>query len=536
MVNEIKLLDCTLRDGAHLNGGNFGKKVITETIADLAEANIDIVEVGFFGNEKYGEDSTWFSSIADVKKILPQTKGKTKFSLMADFVDVSQVEPCDGTVEFFRLSFKRHRLEWGLNAARILMEKGYQCYINPVNCNVYTVEEYLEVIKAVNQLKPYGFSIVDTFGVLRKPSLAQMYYLLDANLDPEINIGLHLHENLGLAYSLAQNFLEMRNPRRSVTIDCSLLGMGRIPGNLCTEQIMDHLNICYGAEYSTEPALDAIDDFIAPIKRKIPWGYSVPYALSGKYGVHRTYAEFLIGKKRLKTKDIQRILSMIDKDHMEMFDEAYIEELYRKYVAVEYEDRDTIAYLNQKLKDRTIVVICPGSSIADHQGEILSFIEKHNAAVISVNFIPEFLTPDYAFCANAKRISNIKNAEKTERFITSNLIELADGAYEHAVSFNNCVYFNEVFCEDSTLMLLKVLVNCGCRAVSIAGFDGFVSYGNNYFSADYTSEEEDDNITAKTVKHILGTSLSKLQITFLTPSLYCRTGAEYQNMECEDRL
>ena len=35
MAQDIKLLDCTLRDGAHLNKGRFGKRVIVDTINDL---------------------------------------------------------------------------------------------------------------------------------------------------------------------------------------------------------------------------------------------------------------------------------------------------------------------------------------------------------------------------------------------------------------------------------------------------------------------------------------------------------------------
>ena len=100
--------------------------------------------------------------------------------------------------------------------------------------------------------------------MLRKRDLTRIYGIVESHLDKDITIGLHLHENLGLAYSLAQHFLEIRRPTRKVNIDGSLLGMGRDPGNLCIEQIMDHLNAEYGANYHTEPALDAIDDFIAP--------------------------------------------------------------------------------------------------------------------------------------------------------------------------------------------------------------------------------------------------------------------------------
>lgn len=518
MRNDIKLLDCTLRDGAHLNKGRFGKKVITETIAGLVQAKLDIVEIGFFNNAPYDENTSYFNSIAAAKTVLPEEKGTTKFSLMADFVDVSQIEPCDGTIDIFRLSFKRSRLDWALDAARTLMDKGYKVYINPVNCNVYTDAEYLNVIEKVNQLKPYGFSIVDTFGVLRKETLSRIYYLLEGNLDPEITIGLHLHENLGLSYSLAQHFLEIRNPKRNVTVDCSLLGMGRVPGNLCTEQIMDHLNIYMGREYNTEPALDMIDDYIAPIKRDIPWGYSIPYALSGKYGVHRTYAEFLMGKHRLKTKDIQRILSMIDKDHIENFDEAYIEMLYRQYVSVECRDGDAVCELTKQLQGKNIMIICPGSSINRHQSEIVAYAQQAGTAVISVNFVPDFVTPDFVFCGNAKRAHNLRHAGSARIFTTSNVLEPPCDV-DYVFSFNDSVYFSEVFCEDSTVMLLKILSRCCVSSVAVAGFDGFAEGAVNYYKESYT-QEQGVFVGTKTICHILKESLKGMQFCFLTPSAY----------------
>lgn len=520
MERDVRLLDCTLRDGAHLNNGYFGRKTIEETIIDLVEAKVDIIEVGFFDNGEHSADYSYFSSIEEVKEILPKEKGNSKFSLMADFVDVREIEPCDGTVEFFRLSFKRHRLEWALEAARILMDKGYKCFINPVNCNVYTDEQYLEVLHKVNELHPYGFSIVDTFGVMRKPMLSHFYYLAENNLSPDITIGVHLHENLGLAYSLAQHFVEIASPVRKIVIDGSLLGMGRVPGNLCIEQIMDHLNLQYGKNYSTEPAYDAIDDFIAPIKKRIPWGYSIPYALSGKYGLHRTYAEFLMGKNRLKTKDIQRILRLIDKQHIEMFDEEYIENLYRQYVSVEYDDSKDIERLRKVLKDRRVLVICPGSSIVKYRQKIHTFISSNDdTIIISVNFIPDFVKPDCVFCANGKRLKKICNSENIFKIITSNLLEQMEENYDYAFSFNNCVYFNEKFCEDSTLMLLKVLNTCGCRKVYLAGFDGFSENVNNYYSDNYT-REEGKNVTVDLVKQIFSNTLDELEMHFITPSLY----------------
>lgn len=412
-----------------------------------------------------------------------------------------------------------------MDAAKKLIDKGYKVYINPVNCNVYTDEEYISCIKRVNELKPYGFSIVDTFGVLRKQDLSRIYYLVEGNLDKEIVIGLHLHENLGLAYTLAQHFLEIRSPRRKISIDGSLLGMGRAPGNLCIDQIIDHLNYNFGADYNLEPAFDAIDNYIAPIKREKPWGYAIAYALSGKYGLHRTYAEYLMGKNRLKTKDIQRILSQVDHDHIEMFDEAYIERLYREYMSASYDDSASLQFLRETVEGRSVLVICPGSSISRYRDRILQFVREKECVILSVNFAPDFLKPTIAFCANAKRLSNLRDLKGVPRIVTSNLKESAEGCCEGVVSYHDCVYFNEFFCEDSTLMLLKTLERAGNTEVFLAGFDGFRDNGADYYSKNYT-HEDGKNVSIETVDCILHSALNKIKVHFLTPSAYEKESKE----------
>ena len=125
---KITILDCTLRDGGHLTDGFFGEQMIKSTIRNLVAAKVDIIEVGFLMEQHYNTDTARFKTIEDVKRILPQDKGISKFSLMADFIDVSELEPCDGTIDFIRLSFKRQRLNWGLDAAKTLMEKGYMAF------------------------------------------------------------------------------------------------------------------------------------------------------------------------------------------------------------------------------------------------------------------------------------------------------------------------------------------------------------------------------------------------------------------------
>ena len=43
---NAKILDCTLRDGSHVNNGWFGKENIKNIIKDLVSSKVDIIELG----------------------------------------------------------------------------------------------------------------------------------------------------------------------------------------------------------------------------------------------------------------------------------------------------------------------------------------------------------------------------------------------------------------------------------------------------------------------------------------------------------
>ena len=43
MLGDIKILDCTLRDGGHIVDGKFGEDTIKYILKKLVEAQIDII-------------------------------------------------------------------------------------------------------------------------------------------------------------------------------------------------------------------------------------------------------------------------------------------------------------------------------------------------------------------------------------------------------------------------------------------------------------------------------------------------------------
>ena len=51
-MGDVKLLDCTLRDGGYVNDWEFGHDNLISVFERLADAGIDIIEVGFLDERR----------------------------------------------------------------------------------------------------------------------------------------------------------------------------------------------------------------------------------------------------------------------------------------------------------------------------------------------------------------------------------------------------------------------------------------------------------------------------------------------------
>jgi 4-hydroxy 2-oxovalerate aldolase len=333
MMSNISLLDCTLRDGGYINDWEFGFLNIKSIIYKLVESKVDFVEVGFLRNCTFDKNRALFNNVEEIKKIIPNNTTKTKFTAMAlhNLYDVNKLEAYDGTIEAIRVTFHDYDVNEGLEFCKEVIRKGYKCFCNPINIMGYSDSAILNLVQKVNEIRPYAFTIVDTFGSMTKTDLYRIYFLVENNLDKSIVCGLHLHENLSLSFSLAQDFIAICSANRSCVLDGSLMGMGRVPGNLCLELIMSYINRYFNeTKYEVDFVLEAIDNYIIKLKEIEPWGYSTAYALSANYNLHRNYAEYLLKKDDLCTKEINYILSQIEDKKKTVFDQNYISELYCK--------------------------------------------------------------------------------------------------------------------------------------------------------------------------------------------------------------
>lgn len=338
-MRDIKFLDCTLRDGAHVVSGEFKHECIVNVVTKLAKANADIIEFGFLKMvDGYELDKIYFPYIEDAYSILDEVESLEGFSqnkpiygLMAraDEYDINRLSPANGRINLIRVAFYYDFLDGGIEFAKKAMELGYICSLNLINTPGSALEELEVFIERVNEIEPFAVSIVDTFGVLNLEELQRILKMYDDRLNPAIRIGLHVHENLSLSFALVQTFLNIARDERDVIIDGSLMGIGRAPGNLCTELIANYLNNKYKKDIDIHLIMNAINDDIKPLKDKFKWGYAPEFFLSAKHRAHRSYAEYL-ETEGVSLEDIDILLGLIDSEHKKNYSESYIKKIAKK--------------------------------------------------------------------------------------------------------------------------------------------------------------------------------------------------------------
>lgn len=515
-MNDRKLLDCTLRDGGYINNWNWGFDNARDIIHSLVRAGVDIVEVGFLRNvEGYNPDITVCNHIEELNRLLPENPGSAMFSAMAmrSNYDIKKLAPYNGRgIEMIRITAHDYDIAEGMDFAREVKEKGYKLSINPINIMGYDDKQLMWIFDQVNKIMPYQFSIVDTFGSMRRRDLDRIVSLADHNIAPDVRLALHLHENMSLASCLAQDFLD-KHLNRDVTVDGSLEGMGRIPGNLPIELIADYCNEYLGAHYDIDYLMDAIQDQISPIKGQSAWGYTPAYFLSARYNLHRNYAEHYLNKGDLTNRDINHILAGFDRSKTTVFDAAYADKLYEDYKRHSVDDSAAMATLAGQLAGKQVLVLAPGPSLREKQAEISEYIARHKPVVIAANFVPQEIAADYVFFSNNKRFSKIEALPCTG-ILTSNLESRPDCL---TVDYNRLA---GAFAQgdNSLILLLRLLHALGAQSAALAGADGYRTGRSNYASSSMHSHVARDADFNRAMREAIQSS--GIPCTFLTPSEY----------------
>lgn len=535
-MKNVKILDCTLRDGGRIINCAFPNSQIKDIAYRLADANIDIIEVGFLRDAKsvnYQGNSTFFTDVDQIRPFVNRKKD-TMYVAFIDYgmFDFSTLKPYDGTsIDGLRIGFTRKNFENDheeiLECLAEVKQKGYKLFVQGVNSLGYTDRELLGIVDIVNQIQPEGFGIVDTYGAMYMDDVDRLYTIVDHNLDENIAIDFHSHNNYQLSFAFAQEIIRLSNGKREVIIDGTLNGMGKCAGNLNTELLVDYLVRKRNYDYDFDAILDIIDDHIYNYHLQHQWGYSIPALMGGIYRSHPNNIIYLTEKFRLATKDIKYIISMIDPDKRMRYDYDNIQRLYQEYNHVKVDDKENLALLQRILKGKKILLLMPGQSISQYKDEILKKIEAENLFVITVNFRDETFDKysELAFWGSQKRYEHYTDLRKEVTSLITSNIE-SDMEDDIIVNYDSFVDRTQEYSDNASLMLMRILQRVGVVSYYVAGFDGFTVNGSYYNKTDFSEERFRSQYDAinKEIAHQLSKFAESLDrpedIEFITPSIY----------------
>ena len=530
MAERISLLDCTLRDGGYVNDWEFGHHVITSVYKQLDAAGVEYIEVGFLDDRRpFDNNHSIVPNTECFNEIFKDVKKKQAVPVaMIDFgtCDINNIGECnDSFIDGIRVIFKKEKIDEALPFCKAIKDKGYKLFIQAISITAYSDMEMLKYVERINNIKPYAFSIVDTYGLLDKKKLIHYFNLIDNNLDSEIKVGYHAHNNFQLAFSNSMNFLNITT-KRNVVVDATVYGMGKSAGNCPIELLSMQMNRYFNKNYDINQFLEIMDVDLMPIYQKRYWGYKYNFYISALQNCHPNYVQYLIDKKTLTVTTINELLSKLPEEKKLLYDEKYIEKLYAMHQKKNIDDTDNCSQLAKLLADRDVVLLGPGGSIVEKEKEIKQYILDKNAVTISVNFSTLRYESEYVFLSNAKRYnawSDLFNMlpQKCKLIVTSN-INAFDRRPDYVINYSKLFGSDEGGSDNALLLCLKMLHRLGIKKVYLAGFDGFTIEGKDYYDASYSfaGNAEFRMSSNEKIRNELKNMYDKISIEFITKSVY----------------
>ncbi len=283
---EIKIMDCTIRDGGLMNNWEFDRQLVRDLYAGLVEAGVDYVELGYRADKSEFDPKNhgpWrFCDEADLRDVAFEAPG-TKISIMCDVgrTDYDAFLPkADSIVSMIRVATYAKDVDKAIHLGNHVKAMGYEVSVNIMAAS-HVIEPDLD--EALRQLADTNFEVVylvDSFGYFYSE---QIHYLAEKYLNilkpSGKEVGIHCHNNQQLAFAnTVEGIIKGIN-----YLDGSIYGMGRAAGNCTTELLLGFLK---NPKYNLSPALDLVEKYFMDLHKELRWGYEMPYMVTGILNKH----------------------------------------------------------------------------------------------------------------------------------------------------------------------------------------------------------------------------------------------------------
>ena len=306
----MKLLDCTLRDGANVIGKGFDAKLTIMMIEGLIRSNIKLIEMGnCLGIGAY-EANHSVSPLTD-KEYLELIQPYLSQADIGMFMGVKNAN--EKHIELgkrYHLNFLRIGANAGEGKAacegiRLVKEYGMTCRYSMMKGYILPPEELAREAAMLESCGLDEITIMDSAGTMLPDQVKA--YVSAMVKKVKIPVGFHGHNNLGLSVA---NALAAKEAGAEV-LDCGLMGMARSAGNCATELAVAALQ----RQGELKDAdlyrlLDFIDQELAPAMSE--YGYRAPVIpidlIYGLSGCHSSFAGLFEETAREKQVDLYQLI------------------------------------------------------------------------------------------------------------------------------------------------------------------------------------------------------------------------------------
>ena len=294
---QIKVIDCTIRDGGLINKWQFSDEIVRKVFLALSAAGVDYMEIGYKSSEKYfsrAEHGAWkFCTEEDIKRIVGETDTKMKLSAMADIgrIDSEDIpQKKDSILDMIRVACYAKETDKAIALAHECLDKGYEATINLMALSKVLERDLDEALDDLSKSNVPVIYLVDSYGALYSE---QIHFLAKKYFEalPGKELGIHTHNNQQLAFA---NTIEaiIAGVNR---LDATLYGMGRGAGNCPLELLLSFLK---NPKFDIRPLIEVIQEIFIPIKKEIAWGYHIPYLITGVLNEHPRSAMKIMTEKK----------------------------------------------------------------------------------------------------------------------------------------------------------------------------------------------------------------------------------------------
>lgn len=298
---DIKVVDCTLRDGGIVNDFKFDDEFVKDLYKANIAAGVDYMEFGYkaskeiFNVEDFGK---WkFCDEESIREIVGDNDTDLKIAVMADVgrTDYKNdiIPKKDSVIDMIRVATYVNTIPAAIEMINYCADLGYEVTINIMAVSTASEKDLDLALDMLGQSKASVIYLVDSYGSLYPEQIREFAkkYLKVAEKYGK-SIGIHAHNNQQLAFA---NTIESCVMGVSY-LDATMSGMGRGAGNCYMELLMGFLR---NPKYSINPVLKFVEKHMLPLKASdIVWGCDVQYMLTGQQNQHPRSAMAFTADKR----------------------------------------------------------------------------------------------------------------------------------------------------------------------------------------------------------------------------------------------